>query len=234
MIEEMRAQKAELKATENLDRVQSLAVPNRISVWRRIAPWSGATYTEVPLWRLVISPFLISYNPAVIWASITIAFPILWVVGITLVIAQIFSAPPYLLTPKEIGYMSAGPVVFGTLANLVCGLLSDWSIKLLSRRNGGRYEPEFRLFLLLGLAICSMVGYYLFGYLLSQAASPVAISVAYGIVLAGCQFSAVTVGTYIVDAYRAISVDVFIIGMVFKNFLFFGFSCKSLLGTLRL
>jgi hypothetical protein len=224
-VEETHSQKAEATELEAADRAQSI-LPTRISIWRRMAPWSGQIYTEVPLWRLVLSPFIIIINPAVIWAAVTIAFPVLWIVGLTLVIAQIFSAPPYLLTPAQIGYMSAGPVVSGFFANLICAFLSDWSAKWFSRRNGGKYEPEFRLFLTLGLAISTTVGYFLFGYLISQNASPVAISVAYAIVMAGAQFSAVTSGTYVVDAYRAISVDIFICAMVFKNFLFFGFTCK--------
>jgi hypothetical protein len=160
------------------------------------------------------------------WATLTISFPVLWIVGISLVIAQLFSAPPYLMSPEQIGYMQAGPLVSACVANLLCAFLSDWSVKWLSRRNGGRYEPEFRLFLLSGLVISAALGYFLFGYLISLGESPVVMSVIYGIVVAGAQFSAVTVGAYMVDAYRAISVDVFIIGMVFKNFLYFGFSCK--------
>ena len=230
MLDEIKSSKAGSKELETLERAES-AAPSRISIWRRMLPWSGNTYSEAPLWRLVLSPFLITINPAVLWATLTISFPVLWVVGISLVVAQIFSAPPYLLTPAEIGYISAGPIIAGCLANLLCAFLSDWSAKWLSRRNGGKYEPEFRLFLLIGLFVCAALGYYLFGYLISKGASTVAISVVYAIIVAGIQFSAVTVGTYMVDAYRTISVDVFIIGMVFKNFLFFGFSCRWLPGA---
>lgn len=42
----------------------------------------------------------------------------------------------------------------------------------------------------------------------------------------GAQFSAVCVGSYVNDAYQSISVEVFIIIMVIKNFLFYGFSRK--------
>lgn len=61
--------------------------------------------------------------------------------------------------------------------------MSDWSAKWLSRRNNGKYEPEFRLFLVLGIAVFCGLGYYLFGYLISQGASVVAISVVFGLTL---------------------------------------------------
>lgn len=43
----------------------------------------------------------------------------------------------------------------------------------------------------------------------------------------GAQFSAVCVGSYVNDAYYSISIEVFIIIMIIKNFLFYAFSRKS-------
>ncbi|KAK5444274.1 hypothetical protein LTS15_010389 [Exophiala xenobiotica] len=224
MIEEMKTADARDQPSTEHAETSNASIRTRKRPWHlRLAPFNG-TFTKTPIVKLVFAPFLVCANPAVLWSMLTVAFPVLWVVGISLVIAQIFSAPPYLLTAKELGYMSAGPIVLGTLANLACGLISDSSAKWLSRRNGGVYEPEFRLFLIIGLAICSALGYYLMGYVITQGASAVAASVCYGVVVAGCQFSAVCAGTYMVDAYRTLSVDVFIISMVFKNFLYYGFS----------
>ncbi|OQV07300.1 hypothetical protein CLAIMM_11755 [Cladophialophora immunda] len=226
IIEEMKAADAEVwndTQIEHADEANALAGPRDFPRHRRLAPING-TYSPAPIVKMAISPFLVVINPAVIWSALTVAFPVLWVVGISLVTAQIFSAPPFLLTPKQLGYMSGGPVVLGTLANLVCGLISDSSVKWLSRRNGGIYEPEFRLFLMIGLAICAALGYYLMGYVVKVGGSVVAASVCYGITVAGCQFSAVCAGTYMVDAFRALSIDVFIFTMIFKNFLYFGFS----------
>ena len=211
--------------SDHIERIES-AQKQRSSYWQRIAFFSK-TYSEVPLWKMIVSPFLILTNAAVLWSTLTISFPVLWIVGISLVIAQIFSVPPYSLTPTQIGYMSTGPLISGLFANLMCAIISDWSVKWLSRKNNGIYEPEFRLFLIIGLVVSAALGYYLFGYLISEGSSVVVISVIYAIITGGAQFAAVCVGAYMVDAYRALSVDIFIIGMVFKNFLFFGFSCKS-------
>src|SRR5690606_21985176 len=54
--------------------------------------------------------------------------------------------------------------------------------------------------------------------------SPVVAAVTWGIAIVGFQFCSTAMGTYMVDGYQAISVEVFIIGMIFKNFLFFGFT----------
>jgi hypothetical protein len=113
------------------------------------------------------------------------------------------------------------------LANLFWGLVSDPLAKWMSRRNGGIYEPEFRLFLILGLAIFAAIGYFCFGNMITEGTSVVSIAIIYGLIVAACQFAAVTVGAYMVDAYRNISIEVFITTMVVKNFMFFGISCES-------
>ena len=82
----------------------------RQSILRRMAPFNGRFIEESTL-KMVLRPFFILLNPVATWAVLLIAFPTLWLVGISFVIAQIFSAPPYLLSTAELGYMSADPVI---------------------------------------------------------------------------------------------------------------------------
>jgi MFS family permease len=79
----------------------------RQSLIARMKPVQGI-YSRDSLLKLLVTPFLTLLNPAVIWAVITLAFPVLWLVGLSLVIAQIFAGPPYSLNPTELGYMWAG------------------------------------------------------------------------------------------------------------------------------
>jgi hypothetical protein len=190
------------------------------------------TYTTESLPKMVLRPFFILLNPVVVWAVILIAFTTLWLVGISLVVAQIFSAPPYLLNTSQLGYLSAGPVVGGTLGCIVCGWISDPIAKYISRRNNGTYEPEFRLTLMIGATICSTLGYFLFGNLVTQGRTPAGMAAIWAVCVASVQFVAVSVGGYMVDAFRNISIEVFIISMIVKNFVFFGFSCESSKGFL--
>lgn len=71
----------------------------------------------------------------------------------------------------------------GFITSAVAGPMSDWSAKWLSRRNGGKYEPEFRLYLVFGIAVFCGLGYYLFGYLISQGVGVVSISIVFGLTL---------------------------------------------------
>jgi hypothetical protein len=74
--------------------------------------------------------------------------------------------------------------------------------------------------------VVSTIGYFLFGNLIQQGQSPVCASVMFGLVFVSVQFTAVSTGAYIVDAFRDISVEIFIISMTTKNFIFYGFTCE--------
>lgn len=204
--------------------VASSRIPRKTYLGR-LKPWSGS-YSPAPFWRLTIQPFLILWNPVAVWAVVLFAFPVFWLVAFNLLIAQIFSAPPYLLNTAELGYMSAGAVVGGILSSMLCAAVSDPMIEFFARRNGGIYEPEFRLFLIIPALILTIVAYFPFGYMIRDGKSPAAISTMYGVATAAGQTCMAVVGAYAVDGYRDISVEIFVLTMIIKNFLFYGFSCK--------
>lgn len=212
-------------ADDSISPVTGRPTPRK-SLVQLLNPYSGV-YTSRPFWLLVMDPFIVLANPAVIWAVLLMAFPTLWVVSINLLVAQIFTAPPYSLGTAELGYMSAGPAVGGLLGSIVSGALSDPIIGWASRRNKGIYEPEFRLILIILALITSAIAYFPFGHLAETGTGPVAMSVLWGIAVASVQVIMTAVGAYIVDSYNDTSVEIFIATMVFKNFLFFGFTCKS-------
>lgn len=200
-------------------------IPARKSLIARIAPYSGI-YTSDPVYKMFLKPFVFLFNPAILWAVLFIAFSQLWTIVISFCIAQLFSPPPYLLNTAQIGYVTGGPIVGGLLGCLACGWISDPTIKFMSKRNNGIYEPEFRLILSSLILVTGVPGTFLFGVMAAELKSPVIMSVLWGMVFAGCQFTANSLSGYLIDAYRDASVDIFIMSMTIKNFLFFGFSCR--------
>lgn len=198
----------------------------RKSFAKRLLPFSGTYSPDSIIWML-LRPFIILANPAVTWSTLFLSITTAWFVVISFVIAQIFSAPPFLLDSAHIGYMSAGPCIGDILGSVICGLISDPLAISLAKRNKGVYEPEFRLILLLPFLVTACIVFFCFGNFVEKGYSPVVMTVVRGVALPAQQFMSVAVGTYVIDAYRDISVEVFIIGMVVKNFLFFGLSCES-------
>ena len=231
VIEELRSGKT---ATEGLDSLHlertitsgtgSSAV--RDSFLKRMKPWS-TTYSNESLLQLIFRPFYILLNPVILWAVLLISFFQLWNVVINFMLAQLFGPPPYLLDTAQLGYLAGGPMVFGFITCVAFGALSDRIAKWASMRNGGVYEPEFRLFTMLLAPILSTVGYFCFGPFAAEGKSPVIMSVLWGVGFASCVVVTASLGNYLVDAYRNVSIEVFVVSMSIKNFMFFGFSCKS-------
>ena len=208
-----------------LTRNSATAIP-RQTIMQRLKPYHGPFLKE-PLYKTIIRPFFVLANPIVLWSILIVSFASLWVIAIALCLAQVYSAPPFLLNTAEIGYISGGPMVGGFLGCIISGLLSDPIVRWLTQRNKGIYEPEFRLPIMILVPIASAIGYFGFGAVVSQGKSPVLGAVFWGIAFVAVQVAAVSTGGYIVDAFRDVSIEIFIISMTFKNFLWFGFSCKS-------
>ncbi|KAI0144751.1 hypothetical protein BJ166DRAFT_77397 [Pestalotiopsis sp. NC0098] len=190
-----------------------------------------AVFDKTPIFTILLRPLLLLANPVITWAVIAAAFGQLWNVVISIVLAQIFSAPSYSLDTARLGYINTGPIVAGIVSCLACGLLSDSFALFMSRKNHGIYEPEFRLSLMILSPIFSSIGYFLFGYLSANGSSPVLLSFVWGIGFVSAQVISTAVSTYLVDAYRDVDVDIFVLSMSVKNLLFLGFSCEFFVGN---
>lgn len=76
---------------------------------------------------------------------------------------MVFSAPPYNFTTTGVGLMSLGPFVGNVLGSLYGGVLGDWIVVKLAKRNTGIFEPEMRLYILLLPALLIGAGLIMFG-----------------------------------------------------------------------
>lgn len=180
-------------------------------------------YSDDNLLQLIIAPFAVCLNLAVLWMVVVTGGLTAFFVAQSYDMAQIFMAPPYLLSAAGVGYLSLGPFLGGLLGSIVLGATLDPLIRWCARKNKGVYEPEYRL---LGMipSVTIVIGLCLFGYYAERGASFYLTAFFHGMDLFGIVCAAIAASSYVLDAYRDISGEVFIINMVFKNFLFYGFS----------
>ncbi|KAF1851655.1 MFS general substrate transporter [Cucurbitaria berberidis CBS 394.84] len=189
---------------------------------QELAIFTG-TYSSDNLLQLTIAPFAVCANLAVLWMVIVTGGLTALFVAQSYDMAQIFMAPPYGLTAAGVGYLSLGPFLGGLFGSIMLGATLDPLIKWCAKKNGGVYEPEYRL---LGMipSIFIVIGLCLFGYLAEKGSSFYATAFFHGMDLFGIVCAAIAASTYVLDSFRDISSEVFIMNMVFKNFLFYGFS----------
>lgn len=103
---------------------------------REILPYSGYV-NHVPFWNTLLRPFAMLGSPPVIWATLLFTTCISWLVGISIILSQIFSAPPYNFSIIEVGCTNLSSFVASLLGTLTAGPLIDGIVRKMSLRNGG-------------------------------------------------------------------------------------------------
>jgi hypothetical protein len=197
--------------------------PSKKSYLQLLAPFSGTYHSGSPF-PIIFTPIKQIFNPAVLWSCVTQGAVSAWTVAVSFMLAQIFAVAPYNFTPAQVGYLYTGAIVGGLVAETICMTTNDSMAKFLARRNSGTYEPEFRLWLIIPMMITGIIGFFGFGFTIVHGNGPTVASTMYGFITASLIFSHVASGSYITDAFRDRSVEIFIVVMIFKNLLFFVFS----------
>ncbi|KAA8618447.1 AraJ Arabinose efflux permease [Pyrenophora tritici-repentis] len=197
-------------------------IPPKKTYLQSLAIFSG-THSDENLFQLVIAPFAVCLNLAVLWMVVVTGGLTAFFVAQSYVMAQIFMAPPYLLTTAGVGYLSVGPFLGGLLGSILVGVTLDPLIKWCAKKNKGVYEPEYRL-LAMVFSVTIVIGICLFGHFAEQGSSFYLTAFFHGMDLFGIVVACISVSSYALDAFRHLSSEMFIMNMVFKNFLFYGFS----------
>lgn len=155
---------------------------------------------------LILRPFPLLANPAFLWACLVQGTMIGWTVFIGVLIAAVFIGPPYWWGEVESGYTYTAPCIGAICGFLTAGFLADRSVRFLTKRNNGTYEPEFRILLVIPMFIVGSVGLFGFGITASNVVSgqyPYEVPLAFfGFEVAGMVIGTVASSLYIVDAYR--------------------------------
>jgi hypothetical protein len=200
---------------------------------RNIHPFSGRKTNE-SFFKLLLRPFPLFFHPGIFWACLIQGAMIGWTVFIGIVLAAIMIGAPLFFNEVQTGYMYTGAFIGAILGFVVAGLTSDWSAKYMTRKNGGVYEPEFRMVLVIPQLIFGCVGLFMFGYTADN-------TVRFGwfwpafffaLQVMGMVIGAVASALYIVDAHRDVAIEGFTCLLVFKNIFSFGLTFSGL-GWLR-
>lgn len=132
--------------------------------WKQeLSLWSGVP-KNTNLLKLFFRPLPLIVYPAVILSFLGYAVSLAWVVAINILNSFVLQAPPYNWKPSINGLIN----IAGLIGNVIGAWLGGWVVdrysQWRSKKNGGVFQPEMRLHLLIIPALIVPTGCLAFGY----------------------------------------------------------------------
>lgn len=152
--------------------------------------------------KAAVRPFVLYSYPAVLWSSAVYACSVGWLIVISECVAVIYREGHYEFNALSTGLVYISPFIGGVLGTAVAGKVSDVIVKAMARRNGGLYEPEFRLVMVIPMLITTVIGLIGFGWSAGVDDPWIVPTVFFGVVSFGCSLGSTTAITFCVDSYR--------------------------------
>ena len=167
-----------------------------------LKPWNGKLRHENWL-KVAIRPFILFAYPSLLWSTLVYSLSIGWLIVLSESVSTIFeNKATYNFTPLQTGLVYISPFVGGVLGTAVAGKVSDIIVQSMSRRNGGVYEPEFRLVMAIPVTIATCIGLMGYGWSAQERDNWIVPTVFFGIISFGCALGSTTSITFAVDSYR--------------------------------
>ncbi|KAI4255987.1 MAG: hypothetical protein L6R42_006459 [Xanthoria sp. 1 TBL-2021] len=178
-----------------------------------LKPWNGQLRHE-NWFKVALRPFILFAYPAILWSALVYSLSIGWLIVLSESVSEIYRTKHYHFSSLGVGLVYVSPFVGGILGTAVAGKVSDFIVKAMSRRNGGVYEPEFRLVMAIPVAISTCIGLMGFGWSAEEEDKWIVPTIFFGIISFGSSLGSTTAITFAVDSYRMYAGE----GLVTLNF----------------
>lgn len=143
--------------------------------------WSG-TAPDISLFKSFLRPLPMIVYPCVVYAFLGYAVALVLTVAVNILNPFVLQAPPYNWSPMINGLINIAGFI-GNIAGAYAGgwlvdVYSDWK----ARQNGGIFEPESRLWLMVLPTLVTGAGCLVFGYGVEERLHWISLFFGYGMV----------------------------------------------------
>ncbi|TKA68648.1 hypothetical protein B0A49_05496 [Cryomyces minteri] len=172
------------------------------SFLQTLKPWSGRLSRD-NWFRIAFRPFVLFAYPSVLWSALVYSLSVGWLIVLSESVSSIYrNRASYNFTALQTGLVYLSPFIGGVLGTAVAGKVSDLVVRFMARRNGGIYEPEFRLVMAIPVALTTTIGLMGFGWSAAERDQWIVPTLFFGIISFGCSLGSTTAITFCVDSYR--------------------------------
>lgn len=135
-----------------------------MKTWTQQLSLTSGFDRDANLLKLIVRPLPMIAYPAVAFSFLAYAVSLAWVIAINITNPFILQAPPYSWKPSINGLINIAGLLGNLLGSWLGGWVGDRYSDWRSRRNGGVFQPETRLNLLVLPAIIVPAGCIVYGY----------------------------------------------------------------------
>ena len=167
-----------------------------------LRPWNGRLRQE-NWFKVALRPFILFAYPAILWSTLVYSLSVGWLIVLSESVSHIYrNKETYNFSALQTGLVYLSPFIGGVLGTAVAGKVSDIIVRFMSRRNGGIYEPEFRLVMAIPVMIATCIGLMGFGWSAAEKDNWIVPTLFFGVISFGCSLGSTTSITFAVDSYR--------------------------------
>lgn len=167
-----------------------------------LRPWNGRLRHE-NWFKVALRPFILFAYPAILWSTLVYSLSVGWLIVLSESVSSIYRhKETYNFSALQTGLVYLSPFIGGVLGTAVAGKVSDVIVRFMSRRNGGIYEPEFRLVMAVPVMLATCIGLMGFGWSAEERDNWAVPTVFFGVISFGCSLGSTTSITFAVDSYR--------------------------------
>ncbi|KAK5943314.1 hypothetical protein PMZ80_004321 [Knufia obscura] len=185
---------------------------------KQLLPINGRK-TDDNYFKLLLRPFPLYLQPAVLWGCLMQGVIIGWTVIVGVILSLIFLSPPLFFTEEQAGKMYTAAFIGAMIGLVLSGIYTELVTRYMIRLNNGKYEPEYRILLALPTLIFTAIGLYGFGITASDTYKYgwLIPDVFIAFIIASMVMGAICSAQYLLDAHRDIDIEIFTNLIIFKN-----------------
>ncbi|PSS20705.1 hypothetical protein M430DRAFT_100550 [Amorphotheca resinae ATCC 22711] len=169
-------------------------------------------------------PLTLIRFPVIAVSGILIGSVLSWFNVVNATTALVLAAPPYNFSTEMIGVMFIAPFLGCTVGCIFAGVAANRFAVWMSRRKGGIFEPEYRLWMAIVPLIIHPAGCILFGVGANHGVHWMGIAFGLAFVVGTFPIGSAIGINYIIDSYKEISGDGLVTMILIRNSMGFGFS----------
>lgn len=183
-------------------------------------------YSDSRSWfEIFYKPFLLTKFPSIVWGGLIYGSQMMWLSLLATTQSEIYATSPYNFSSEIVGLTNVGALIGSLFGMIYGGRFVDYCTIMLTARNKGILEPEFRLWTMIVPTIFNAAGLLAYGLGAAYKTNwTISVIIGQGLLGFAMSSSGSICLTYVVDSYPKIASEALVLMLFIRNCIGCGFT----------